>query len=55
MHLKQNPQFEASKKGMFDKKGVEEVENCIQESPLLELLQQGLIGSFFCVSYRWAV
>lgn len=27
MHLKQNTQFEASKKGMFDKKGVEEVEN----------------------------
>ena len=27
MHLKQNTQFEASNKGMFDKKGAEEVEN----------------------------
>lgn len=27
IHLKQNTQFEASKKGLFDKEGVEEVEN----------------------------
>lgn len=27
MHLKQNTQFEARNKGMFDKKGAEEVEN----------------------------
>jgi predicted outer membrane protein len=27
MHLKQNTQLEASNKGMFDKKGAEEVEN----------------------------
>jgi hypothetical protein len=49
MQLKQNTQFEASKKGMFDEKGVEEFENCIQkqESFLLEVLQTGIDRLFF--------
>ncbi|MBK5498885.1 hypothetical protein JFU50_08225 [Peribacillus sp. TH14] len=55
MQLKQNTQ--ASKKGMLDKKGVEEVENL--HSKTRDLLnscsRQGLTVSFLYVSYRWAI
>jgi phosphoribosyl-ATP pyrophosphohydrolase len=55
---KTKSQFEASKKGMFDKMGVEAVENLHskKESSLIELLQTVVDRFFFvCVLYRWAI
>ncbi len=55
MHLKQNTQFEASKKGMFDKMGVEAVENLHpKKRVILNRVAPDSVGRFFFCVFRIA-